>query len=103
MDGIGEEQTMENFYNRLTAPLDEVFKTIEDDYKLFSHKPYKFARLIHRLRSIRTYSEIPDDQLKAAHLRPEHDPQGTVDEWIVEDPDVKITIVDGANKIALYV
>ncbi|MHC4638703.1 MAG: lactate racemase domain-containing protein, partial [Planctomycetota bacterium] len=51
-EGIGDKITIENFYNRLTAPLDEILKTIESQYKLFSHKPYKFAQLIMRLRQI---------------------------------------------------
>ena len=101
-NGIGEPHTRENFYNRLTVPLDEVLKTIEDDYKLYSHKPYKFAQLIRRLRRLWMHSEIPDEQVKAAHLHPTSNPQEVVDQWLAEKPDVKITVVDGANKIALY-
>jgi lactate racemase len=101
-NGIGESHTMENFYNRLTAPLDEVLKTIEDDYKLYSHKPYKFAQLIRRLRRLWIHTEIPDEQIEAAHLHPTSNPQEVVDHWLAENPDVKITVVDGANKIALY-
>jgi len=100
--GIGEQHTMENFYNRLTQPIDKILKSIEGEYKLFSHKPYKFAQMIKRLRRIRMYSQIPDNLIKAAHLRPTHDPQKVVDDWIGENPDTKITIVDGANKLALY-
>jgi nickel-dependent lactate racemase len=101
-NGIGEEKTMENFYNRLILPIDEIFKTIEGEYKLYSHKPYKFAQMIRRLRRIWMHSEIPDDLIEAAHLYPTHDPQAIVDGWLAEQPDVEITIVDGANKIALY-
>ncbi len=101
-NGVGEKLTMENFYNRLTAPIDETLKSIESEYKLYSHKPYKFARLIQRLRRIWIYSEINDDLIKAAHLHPAHEPQAVVDNWLAEQPDVKITAVDGANKIALY-
>lgn len=101
-NGIGEPHTLENFYNRLTAPLDEVLKTIEDDYKLYSHKPYKFAQLIQRLRRLWMHSEIPDEQVEAAHLYPAPNPQEVVNNWLAENPDVKITVVDGANKIAFY-
>jgi len=101
-NGIGEEKTMENFYDRLTLPIDEVLKSIENEYKLYSHKPYKFAQMIRRLRRIWMYSEIPDDVVEAAHLYPTHDPQAVVDGWLAEQPDARITIVDGANKIALY-
>ena len=101
-NGIGEKKTMENFYNRLTQPIDEVLQSIQSEYKLYSHKPYKFARMIRRLRRIWMYSEIPDDLIEAAHLYPTHDPQAVVDGWFTEQSDVKITVVDGANKIALY-
>jgi len=101
-NGVGEEKTMENFYHRLTRPIDEIFNSIESEYKLYSHKPYKFARLIRRLRRIHIYSQIPDDIVRAAHLYPAHNPQVVIDNWLTEQPDAGITVVDGANKIALY-
>jgi hypothetical protein len=101
-DGIGEKQTMENFYNRLTAPIDQVLKSIEGEYKLYSHKPYKFAQMIKRLRRIWMYSQIPDNLVEAAHLYPTHQPQDIVNNWLYLQPDARITIVDGANRIALY-
>jgi nickel-dependent lactate racemase len=100
--GIGHARTMENFYDRLVRPLDEIFASIRGEYKLFSHKPYKFARMIRRLRRIWVYSQIPDEQLAAAHLYPTRDPQAVVDGWLREDPRTRITVVDGANKLALY-
>ncbi len=101
-NGIGEEKTMENFYHRLTKPVDEILNSIETEYKLYSHKPYKFARMVRRLRRIHMYSQIPDDIIQAAHLYPAHNPQAVIDDWLAEQPDAKIIIVDGANKIALY-
>ena len=95
-------RTMENFYNRLVRPLDEIFASIRQEYKLFSHKPYKFARMIQRLGRIWVHSQIPDNQLIAAHLHPAPDPQAVVDAWLVEDPTARITVVNGANKLALY-
>ncbi len=100
--GIGEQHTMENFYNRLTQPIDKILKSIEAEYEMFSHKPYKLAQMIKRLRRIWMYSQIPDDLIEAAHLRPTHDPQKVIDGWLTEDTNVRITIVDGANKLALY-
>ena len=100
--GIGEKQTMENFYNLLTAPIDRILKSIETEYKVFRHKPYMLARLLKRLRQIWMYSEIPDELIETMHLHPAHQPQEVVDNWLAEDPNAKITIVDGANKIALY-
>jgi nickel-dependent lactate racemase len=101
-DGVGEERTMENFYNLLTLPLEQVLKSIESQYKLYSHKPYRLAQLIKRLRKVWMYSQIPDGVVEAAHLHPTHRPQAVVDDWLAEDGDTKIIIADGANKIALY-
>ncbi|MHC4215078.1 MAG: lactate racemase domain-containing protein [Planctomycetota bacterium] len=101
-DGVGEEHTLENFYNRLTAPVESILTSIESDYKLYSHKPYKFAQLIKRLNQIWMHSEIPDEMVEAAHLKPAKEPQAVIDKWLADDPDTKITIIEGANKIALY-
>jgi nickel-dependent lactate racemase len=101
-NGIGEKHTMRNFYNLLTNPIDQILESVESEYKLFSHKPYKLARLLQRLRRIWMYSQIPDDVIETIHLHHTDQPQAVVDNWLVENPDVKITIVDGANKIALY-
>ncbi len=100
-NGIGEPHTLENFYNRLTAPLDEVIQSIRQDYVLYSHKPYKFALMIRRLRRIWMHTQIPDDLVTAAHLHPASDPQAIVDTWLAEQPDAKIILIDGANKVAL--
>lgn len=100
-NGVGEPQTVANFYDRLTAPIDEVIESIRQDYVLYSHKPYKFAVLIRRLRRVWMHTQIPDDLVKAAHLYPAHDPQAVVDAWLAEQPDAKIIFIDGANKVAL--
>ena len=99
--GMGQKHTMENFYNRLTEPIDDILGADRSEYKLFSHKPYRFAELIKRMRRIHVYSEMPAELVKAAHLCPIDDPQAVVDGWISQNPAAKITIVDGANKIAL--
>lgn len=101
-DGIGEQRTMEHFYNLLTQPIQRILKSIEAEYKLYSHKAYKFAQLIRRLRKIWMHTRIPDHLIEAAHIHPTHQPQNVIDDWLADDPGAKITIVDGANKIALY-
>lgn len=53
--GVGEDHTLENFYHRLTLPTDEILDSIEQNYKLFSHKSYKFAQLIKRTHKIFVY------------------------------------------------
>jgi len=101
-NGIGEAKTVEQFYNRLTLPIDQILKSVESGYKLYSHKPYKFAQMIRRLRRIWMYSQMPDEVIAAAHLHPAHEPQTVVDSWLAEEPHAQVTVVDGANKIALY-
>jgi nickel-dependent lactate racemase len=100
-NGIGEPQTLANFYDRLTVPLDEVIQSIRQDYVLYSHKPYKFAVMIRRLRRIWMHSQIADNLIEAAHLYPTRDPQAIVDGWLAEQPEARIIFVDGANKVAL--
>ncbi len=101
-NGIGDSETIENFYDRLTAPIDEVLKSIESEYRLYSHKSYKFARMLQRLRRIWFHSQIPDDLVEAAHLHPAHQPQTVVDRWLDQDPNAKIIIVDGGNRVAIH-
>ncbi len=100
-DGIGPQSSLEHFWNILIRPLDEIYRTIEGDYKLFSHKPYRFAKLIQRLRKLWVYSEMPDDQIVAAHMTPVDNPQEVIDGWFAENPSEKILVVNGANKLAL--
>ncbi len=100
--GVGERQTSENFYELLTAPLDRIFATVEANYGLFSHKPYKFAQLIARLRRIWLFSQIPAGVVESMHLSPSPRPQEVVDGWLGEDPQAQIIVVNGANKIGLY-
>jgi nickel-dependent lactate racemase len=99
--GIGPETSMAYFWNLLIQPFDEIYRAIEGEYKLFSHKPWRFARLIQRLRKLWVYSELPDDQIVAAHMTPADNPQKVIDGWLHENPAVKILVIDGANKLAL--
>jgi nickel-dependent lactate racemase len=100
-DGIGPDSSLEHFWNILIRPLDEIDLAMEGDYKLFSHKPWRFARLIRRLRKLWVYSEMPDDQIVAAHMTPVDNPQDIIDNWLKEDPSTKILVINGANKLAL--
>jgi len=100
-DGPGEPQTMENFYNRLTAPLEEIFKSTESGYRLYSHKPYRLAKLVKRMSAIYMLSEMPDRLVSDAHMIPVHDPAKVIDGWIARDPGARINFVDGANKTAV--
>jgi nickel-dependent lactate racemase len=99
--GIGPETSLAHFWNLLIQPFDEIERALEGEYKLFSHKPYRFAHLIQRLRKLWVYSELPDDHVIAAHMTPADSPQDVIDGWLGENPTVKILVVDGANKLAL--
>jgi len=101
-EGIGETKTMGGFYNRLMAPIDEILRSTRNEYVLYSHKPYKFAQMMQRLQKIWIYSEIPDKLIEAVHLHTTHEPQEVIDGWLAKQPDIKIILVDGANKVALY-
>lgn len=101
-NGIGAERTMEHFWNLLTKPMDEIFEEVKNKpYKLFSHKPLRFAELIKRLRKLWLYSQLPDETVKAGHMYPSDDVQKIINQWISEKSEVKILVVDGANKLAL--
>ena len=101
-EGVGPARTLENFYNRLCRPLGDILGGRDGEYRLFRHKPYKFAQLISRLKEVWVYSEISDADIERIHLRPTGKPQDIVDSWLEKDRDAQIIIVDGANKIALY-
>ncbi len=100
--GVGAERTMAHFWNLLIKPMDEIFAQVKNKpYKLFSHKPLRFVELIKRLRKLLLYSKLPAEMIKAAHMHPAGNIQAIIDEWIKEKPNVKILVVDGANKLAL--
>ena len=101
-DGVAPESAIENFYNKLTAPLEDVIDSISSEYHLYEHKAYKFAELLKRVSRVRLYSTLDKDTVEAAHLECVDDPQKVIDEWIKQDPDVKILVLDKGNKIAVY-
>ncbi|TFG31912.1 DUF2088 domain-containing protein [Candidatus Thorarchaeota archaeon] len=101
-DGVAPESAIENFYNKLTLPLDEVIASISGTYHLYEHKAFKFAELLKRVSRIRMYTELDKQTVESVHLEKVSSPQSVVDEWIAEDPDVKILVLDKGNKIAVY-
>lgn len=96
------DKAKQNFYDRLTMPLDDVLGSIKERYQLYSHKAYKFAELIRRRASIEVHTELGDEVLKRAHLSKADDPQAVIDQWVMEDPRCKIMFFDDANKLAVY-
>ncbi|MHC5190943.1 MAG: hypothetical protein ACYSOP_01980, partial [Planctomycetota bacterium] len=102
-DGIGSRLTKENFENRLSEPLETILRKTPNEYHLFEHKPYRFAKLIRRLAGLWLYTKMPDSMIQQIHMRPCGDPQAIVDAWIKNDPDASILVVDGANKLFLRI
>jgi hypothetical protein len=99
---VAPEEAIENFYNRLKAPLDDVIASISGTYHLYEHKAYKFAELMKRVARIRMFTELDRNTVESVHLEKIDDPQSVIDEWISADPRVKILVFDQANKIAVY-
>jgi hypothetical protein len=95
-----EPKAQAEFYDRLTAPLDEVLASSEKDYVLYSHKAYRFARMIRSLGAVRMLTDLPDDVVAAAHMKKAEDAQSVVDRWLA-DSGSPILITPHANKTAL--
>ena len=101
-DGVAPESAIKNFYNKLTKPLTEVIASISDKYHLYEHKAFKFAELLMKVASIKMYTDLDRQTVESVHMEKIDNPQTTIDEWIAEDPNVKILVLDKGNKIAVY-
>jgi nickel-dependent lactate racemase len=101
-DGVAPGEAVENFYNKLKAPLDDVIGSISGTYHLYEHKAYKFAELLKRVSRVRIYTSLDKDTVEAVHLEKVENPQSVIDEWISVDPSVQILVLDQGNKIAVY-
>ncbi len=101
-DGVAHSaKARAEFYDRLTAPLDEVIGGLEAQYVLYSHKAYKFARLLQSVRRLYMVTDLSEEQVGAAHMEKVEDAQQVVDRWLRES-DEPIVINARANKVALY-
>jgi len=100
-DGVAPDKAMDNFYNKLTAPLDKVVKSISGNYHLYEHKAYKFAKLLQQLK-VHMFTELAEQQVQSAHLEKVSNPQDVIDEWLSDDPDCKIMALNKGNKLAVY-
>ncbi len=101
-DGVAPDSAIENFYNKLTAPLSDVIDSISGKYHLYEHKAFKFAELLQRVSKVKMYTELDEMTVQRAHLEKVNDPQRVIDDWIAEDASVKILVLDKGNKIAIY-
>lgn len=101
-EGIAPNKEAEkHFYQRLTADLDDVLKSIKEKYILYSHKAYKFAELLKNTKSIYMYTNLNQKEVESVHMKKIEDPQKIVNKWLNELNEI-INIVDNANKIAVY-
>ncbi len=101
-NGIGTGKSKENFYLPLTQEIDKIVNTPVTTYRLYAHKPVKFARLIKRMRKIYFYTKLTPEIVQSIHLEPVNDPQDVIDWWVRENPGAKIHIFPDGNKYAVY-
>lgn len=101
-NGIGPKLSQENFYEVLTRPLPGVLESIEEKYKLYSHKAYKFAKMMLELNRIHIHSMLDRETVERIHISYAPDPQEVVDNWLKNDPKAKINIFDRANRLVVY-
>ncbi|MFQ5831988.1 MAG: lactate racemase domain-containing protein [Candidatus Thorarchaeota archaeon] len=101
-DGVAPPAAIENFYDRLKAPLDDVLESISGKYHLYEHKAFKFAELLKRVSGIKIHTQLDTDTVELAHLENVEDPQQVIDQWISEDPEAQILVLDKGNKLAVY-
>lgn len=99
--GIGIELTREHFENKLMSPPEAILRQTREEYHLFEHKPYRFAKLIQRLDTLWIHTQMAPSMVRKIHAEPCADPQTVVCSWITEKPDAKILAVDGASKLLL--
>ena len=101
-NGIGPHEAVRGFYERLKPDLDEVLRSFEGEYEMYSHKTYKFARMLKEVGAIRVVSDLDRKVLEAVHLKKEDDPQARLDRWLKDDPLAPILVFHDASKLAVY-
>lgn len=101
--GIAPTKTArEFFYEYLIMPLPEMMAKIRQQYRLYTHKSWKFGELIQRLQHVWLYTALDKAKVETAHLSYSQNPQTTVNAWIETNRDAKIHVFHDANKIAVY-
>lgn len=105
-EGRGEDTAQKNFFELLFkfgCEFDRAFEYIEQNYKLYRQKAYKFLKKIESLKenggNIYFYSALPEDKVRKSHMIPVKEPQKVIDNWLREEPDAEILVVNGANKV----
>ena len=101
-NGLGPEKSINNFYKPLTKDIPKILSKLNQKYVMYSHKTYKFAKLIKQMNKIYMMGELSDPAIRKIHLFPVKNAQNIVDGWIKDDPQTSIGIVTEGNKIALH-
>jgi nickel-dependent lactate racemase len=101
-NGIGPKKSVRNFYEPLKEDIDTILNKLSEKYIMYSHKTYKFAQLIQRMKSIYFYTELSENEIESIHLRPTNSPQEIVNSWLKKNEYVKINIFTEGNKVAVY-
>ena len=102
-NGIGPDKSIDNFFNPLKESIPQILSKYENKYVMYSHKTYKFARLIEKMNEIFVLSELAPELIESIHLSPVTNIQNIVDKWISQDPGTSIGIVTDGNKYAIHV
>ena len=102
-NGIGPPEAVRGFYDRLKGDLDAVLRSFEGEYEMYSHKTYKFARMLQQVGAIRCVTDLDDATLGAVHLVRERDPQAVLDRWLRESATDPILVFHDASKLAVHV
>ncbi len=92
----------EFFYNYLIMPLPEMMAKIRNNYRLYTHKSWKFGELINRLSHVWIHTALEKTQVETAHLFHAPNPQKIVNTWVQNDSATRIHVFNDANKIAVY-
>lgn len=101
--GIAPNQKANRHFYELLAESEnpeEVMHRIATGYQLYSHKAYKFAQLMKKVK-ISVYTELSEETVNKIHMKKIPDPQAVIDRWLANDPAAQIIVVDGANKTVL--
>ena len=98
------EKAKRFFYDSLTLDKSKakLAPKIKKNYRLFTQKAYKMARVIGRVNRVWLYSKLDERTVQAAHLNPTKNPQKIIDQWIKDDPGEPILMFKHANKLAIY-
>jgi nickel-dependent lactate racemase len=110
-DGVAPTPECERkFFQRLGqygSRFAEGRRDILDHYTLHAHKVYKYFDTLEYLVQkqkghVYLYSTLPPETARYAHLVPLNSPeeiQQVIQRWIASDPQARILVIDGANKI----